>query len=76
LALYLRDAHRLLTGPYLSSARWVLVAAAAIGILSAIGMRVALLATGLAEVLPLQLFVCVSAGLTVATVTWLLWFAP
>ena len=53
---------------------WMLVAA--VGILSAIGMRVALLATGLAEVLPLQLFVCVSAGLTVATLTWLLWFAP
>ena len=52
---------------------WMLVAA--VGILSAIGMRVALLATGLAEVLPLQLFVCVSAGLTVATLTWLLWFA-
>ena len=52
---------------------WMLVSA--IGILAAIGARVALLATGAAEILPLQLFVCVSAGLTVATLTWLLWFA-
>ena len=52
---------------------WMLLAG--IAILAAIGTRVALLATGLAEVLPLQLAVCVSAGLTVALLTWLLWFA-
>lgn len=51
---------------------WMLLAG--IGILAAIGTRVALVATGLAEILPLQLLVCVSAGLTVAVVIWLLWF--
>jgi hypothetical protein len=52
---------------------WMLVAG--IGILAAIGTRVALVATGLAEILPLQLLVCVAAGLTLAVLTWLLWFA-
>ena len=47
---------------------------AGIGILAAIGMRVALVATGLAEVVPLQLLVCVSTGLTIAILIWLLWF--
>jgi hypothetical protein len=47
---------------------------AAIAILVAIGTRVALVATGLAEILPLQLFVCVSIGLTVTILIWLLWF--
>ena len=51
---------------------WMFVAG--IGILAAIGTRIALLATGLAEVLPLQLLVCLSAGLIVAIVTWLIWF--
>jgi hypothetical protein len=51
---------------------WMLLAG--IGILAAIGTRVALVATGVAEILPLQLLVCVSAGLTVAVVIWLLWF--
>ena len=52
---------------------WMLLAF--IGILAAIGTRVALVATGLAERLPLQLAVCVSAGVMVAVLTWLLWFA-
>jgi hypothetical protein len=47
---------------------------AGIGILAAIGARVALLVTGLADGVPLQLLVCVSAGLTIAILTWLLWF--
>lgn len=51
---------------------WILLAG--IGILAAIGTRVALVAAGLAEVVPLQLFVCVSIGLTIAILTWLLWF--
>jgi hypothetical protein len=52
---------------------WMLVAG--IGILAAIGTRVVLVATGLAQVLPMQLFVCVAVGLTVAILTWLVWFA-
>jgi hypothetical protein len=52
---------------------WMLVAG--VGVLVGIGTRLALLATGLAEILPLQLFVCVTTGLTVASFTWLLWFA-
>jgi hypothetical protein len=51
---------------------WMLLAG--IGILVAIGTRVALVATGVAEVVPLQLLVCVSAGLTIAILGWLLWF--
>ena len=44
------------------------------GILGAIGARVAMVASGLNEVLPFQLFVCVSVGLTIAVAAWLLWF--
>jgi hypothetical protein len=51
---------------------WMLLAG--IAILVAIGTRVALVATGLAEILPLQLLVCVSIGLTVAVLAWLFWF--
>ena len=52
---------------------WMLLAG--IGVLAAIGTRVVVVATGLVEVVPLQLLVCVSAGLTIAILTWLLWFA-
>ena len=51
---------------------WMLLAG--IGILAAIGTRIALVATGLGEAVPQQLLVCVSAGLTVAILIWLLWF--
>lgn len=51
---------------------WMLVAG--IGILAAMGTRIALVATGLADVIPLQLLVCVSTGLTIAILIWLLWF--
>ena len=51
---------------------WMLLAG--IAILAALGARVALVSTGLAGILPLQLLVCASAGLTVAILTWLLWF--
>jgi hypothetical protein len=51
---------------------WMLLSG--IGILAAIGTRVVLIAAGLTEVMPLQLLVCVSVGLTIATFTWLLWF--
>ena len=52
---------------------WMLIAG--IWILASIVTRAALLATGLSETLPLQLLVCVSAGLIVAILAWLLWFA-
>jgi len=45
-----------------------------IGIMAAIGTRGVLIATGLADVVPLQLLVCVSVGLTIATFAWLVWF--
>ena len=51
---------------------WMLVAG--IGILAAIGTRIALVASGLAEILPMQLLVCVSVGLTIAILVWTLWF--
>jgi len=51
---------------------WMLLAG--IGILAAVGTRIALVATGLGEAVPQQLLVCVSAGLTVAILIWLLWF--
>jgi YtcA family len=51
---------------------WMFVAG--IGILAAIGARVVLAATRLVDVLPLQLVVCVSVGVTVAVLTWLIWF--
>ena len=51
---------------------WMLLAGVAI--LAAVGTRVALVATGLAEILSLQLAMCVSIGLTVATLIWLVGF--
>ena len=51
---------------------WMLLSG--IGILAAIGTRGVLIATHLTEVMPLQLLVCVSVGLILATIVWLLWF--
>jgi hypothetical protein len=47
---------------------------AAIGIAGAIAARIAFVATGLAEVLPFQLFVCAAIGLCVALLVSLLLF--
>ncbi len=47
---------------------------AAIGIISAIGARITFVATGLGNILPFQLFVCVSIGLCIALLVWLLLF--
>jgi hypothetical protein len=52
---------------------WMLVAG--IWIVAAISARAALLTTGLSEILPVQLLVCVSAGLIVACLVWLVWFS-
>jgi hypothetical protein len=47
---------------------------ALIGIVSAIAARVGFVASGLAGVLPLQLFVCTAIGLCCGLLAWLLWF--
>jgi hypothetical protein len=49
---------------------------ALLGIIMAIGARVAFVASGLASILPFQLFVCTSIGVCVALLVWLLWFGP
>lgn len=51
---------------------WMLCAV--IGIIGAIGARIALVTTGLANILPFQLFVCASLGLSLALLVWLIWF--
>lgn len=52
---------------------WLFVAL--IGIVIALLTRFALLATGLASHLPLQLPLCLSVGLTAAVILWTIWFA-
>jgi hypothetical protein len=47
---------------------------AMIGIVSAIAVRVGFVASGLASVLPFQLFVCAAIGLCCGLLAWLLWF--
>lgn len=47
---------------------------ALLGIFIAMGARAAFIALGLATILPFQLLVCVSIGLTGAILSWLLWF--
>jgi hypothetical protein len=45
-----------------------------IGLAGAIGARVLMVVSGLSEVLPFQLFLCVAIGLVIAVAVWLLWF--
>lgn len=47
---------------------------AVIGIVVAIGARVGFVASGLANVLPFQLFVCAAIGVCAGLLAWLLWF--
>jgi hypothetical protein len=47
---------------------------AVIGVISAIVVRVVFVASGLATVLPFQLFVCSAIGLCCGLFAWLLWF--
>jgi hypothetical protein len=47
---------------------------AVIGIVSAIAVRIGFVASGLAGVLPFQLFVCSAIGLCCGLLAWLLWF--
>jgi len=45
-----------------------------IGIAVAIAARVVFIATGLASILPYQLFVCVAIGVCGGLAAWLIWF--
>ena len=45
-------------------------------IAAAIVARGAFVVSGLASVLPFQLFVCTSIGVCAALLAWLLWFGP
>jgi hypothetical protein len=47
---------------------------ALIGIVLAIAVRIAFVVSGLANVLPFQLFVCSAIGLCCGLLAWLLWF--
>jgi hypothetical protein len=51
---------------------WLLCAVVAV--VGAIVVRILFVATGLASILPFQLFVCSALGLLVGMLTWLLWF--
>ena len=46
---------------------------ALIGVLAAVLARAIFVATGLAQTLPLQLLVCVSAGILCGAIAWALW---
>lgn len=59
-----------LVGAYFPA--WMICAL--IGIVAAIGARVGFVVSGLATVLPFQLFVCTSIGVCIALLVWLLWF--
>jgi YtcA family len=45
-----------------------------IGIAGAIAARAVFVGTGVANVVPFQLFVCTAIGVIVALMAWLLWF--
>jgi hypothetical protein len=47
---------------------------AILGIMVAVVARVVFVATGLSDILPYQLFVCLSVGLIFAFLAWLFWF--
>jgi hypothetical protein len=59
-----------LAGAYFPA--WMICAL--LGIIAAIGARVGFIVSGLATVLPFQLFVCTSIGICVGLLVWLLWF--
>jgi hypothetical protein len=45
-----------------------------IGVAGAVAARAVFVGTGLANVVPFQLFVCTALGVIVAIMAWLLWF--
>ena len=47
---------------------------ALIGIIGAIVARTAMVSSGLAKILPFQLFICASIGVIVGLLVWLIWF--
>lgn len=49
------------------------LACAVVGVAAAIAARIVFVATGLSTVLPYQLAVCLSIGLIIALLVWLLW---
>ena len=49
------------------------LACALVAVVGAIVARTAMVATGLAQVMPLQLFVGISIGLLVAALVWVAW---
>ena len=49
------------------------LACSVIGVLGAIVARMVLAAAGLAQVVPMQLLVCLSVGLVCAAVAWTVW---
>ena len=51
---------------------WMLCAL--VGVIGGIAARVIFIATGIDSILQFRLFVCLSAGLLVAALTWLFWF--
>lgn len=59
-----------LAGAYFPA--WMLCAL--LGIIVTIGARVGFVVSGLATVLPYQLFVCTAIGVCAALLAWLLWF--
>jgi hypothetical protein len=53
---------------------WMLLAA--IGLVAGVVARVAMVGSGMAAQIPLQLLSCTAIGVTTAIVVWLVWFAP
>lgn len=51
---------------------WMLCAL--LGILAAIGARIAFVVSGLSGILPFQFFVCTAIGVCCALLAWLFWF--
>ncbi|AMO25493.1 YtcA family lipoprotein [Ramlibacter tataouinensis] len=49
------------------------LASSLVGVVIAFAARAVFVATGLAQLLPLQLFVCASIGLMAGLLAWLLW---
>ena len=49
------------------------LACGVIGLVAAIVARIIFVSTGLADVLPLQLYVCAAIGVFVACLIWLVW---
>jgi hypothetical protein len=49
------------------------LACGVIGVIAAIVARIIFVSTGLADVLPLQLYLCAAIGALVACIVWIIW---